>query len=962
MNSALLSSRWFRIAVVILTIFLGILVGLPYLIKQQARAWLEQNGGERVEIRDVDFNPFTAELVLEDLLIEVEGQQPLHFDSARLELQWLPLWKKRIDVQAVELQGFYMLVSNEDVLSVGGILLPSKESEPGTPEPAGERAAWLAGIHTLALTDFTLVYRDAALDQRLYIDSLVLSELKQWDPEAAARLKYRGAVNEASVKLDAELAPFAKTPTYKGTVAIDKLSLTDFEALARPALAKLAGLVTVQGDFAVEQQGNEIHVVKEGELKLEAVGINQEQVVLTSQSLGWNGTTDLTVNTASSQVRVTTKGKLTVADTNVQQPQVLLTSQSLGWNGATDLTVNKASSQVRVTTKGKLTVADTNIQHARLRLANQSLSWDGATDLNLDTASAQTSVKSEGKLTSTGLATELQEQGLEFAYQDLDLDLVLSYGGSEAGADIVLNSDVRVAGLDLFSPEQKVDIISAEKLQLAGLEIKGPGHVAAKSITADELRLGRSLTEQEPAPDAENRAIFQAGQVVISDFSHIDGFTAIDTIAENDVHAVYHRDKQGQWNVAMLLQVLAGKQADTGEAADSGSGEKAPEAKDATGTEKVVEQSNASGEQEAAAGPPPLAVKRVDISRGSTATIYDESVSPAFKTTLTIEELFLENLDGRKPEQNTTFKLDGHIGKHATLNAAGDIKPWLQPPAVNIKGKLAAVELPPLSPYTTDSMGVMIDSGSLDVDLKLASQDELMKGEAVLLMRQLSVKGTDSKDGLQSKIPVPLDMALNILRDKNDSIKLKIPVEGDANDPRFDVSDAVTKAVAAGVSAGATSYLVYALQPYGAMVAVAKAAGDAAGKIRLNPVEFEPGQAVLDDTDRDYLSKIAKVLKERPKIAVKVCGVAVQQDVAYLQPPPQAQPAKGSTETAKKEVPPATPVVDEQKLTELGEQRAASIKDYLVEQFKVPANRLVSCQPRLETDQADAVPRTDLLL
>jgi len=205
---------------------------------------------------------------------------------------------------------------------------------------------------------------------------------------------------------------------------------------------------------------------------------------------------------------------------------------------------------------------------------------------------------------------------------------------------------------------------------------------------------------------------------------------------------------------------------------------------------------------------------------------------------------------------------------------------------------------------------------------------------------------------------VPLDMALNILRDKNDTIELKIPIEGDANNPDFDVSNAITKAVASGVSVGATSYLAYALQPYGTMVAVAKIAGEAASKVRLDPVAFEPGQAKLDDTDRDYLSKIAKVLKERPKLAVKVCGVAVQRDVAHLQPPPD----KSSGQSGKKQASPAAAVVDKQKLTELGEQRAASVKDYLVETFKVPANHLVNCQTRLEIEQADANPRTDLLL
>ena len=54
MISSLFSSRWFRISAVILVILLGILIGLPYLIKQQARSWLDANGGERVEIRGTD--------------------------------------------------------------------------------------------------------------------------------------------------------------------------------------------------------------------------------------------------------------------------------------------------------------------------------------------------------------------------------------------------------------------------------------------------------------------------------------------------------------------------------------------------------------------------------------------------------------------------------------------------------------------------------------------------------------------------------------------------------------------------------------------------------------------------------------------------------------------------------------------------------------------------------------------
>ena len=43
--------------------------------------------------------------MLDDLLIEVEDRQPLHFDTARLELEWLPLLEKHIDVTGGRVAG-----------------------------------------------------------------------------------------------------------------------------------------------------------------------------------------------------------------------------------------------------------------------------------------------------------------------------------------------------------------------------------------------------------------------------------------------------------------------------------------------------------------------------------------------------------------------------------------------------------------------------------------------------------------------------------------------------------------------------------------------------------------------------------------------------------------------------------------------------------------------------------------
>ena len=236
-----------------------------------------------------------------------------------------------------------------------------------------------------------------------------------------------------------------------------------------------------------------------------------------------------------------------------------------------------------------------------------------------------------------------------------------------------------------------------------------------------------------------------------------------------------------------------------------------------------------------------------------------------------------------------------------------------------------------------------------------------MDGLVKLKLHQLELENVESKNSLQSQIPVPLDVALDTLRDSNNTISLKVPVTGDPAKPDFDVNDVLSKALAGGVKKGALTYLTLALQPYGTLITAAKYAGEEITKVRLNPVEFEPGQAGLNDTDKDYLSKVAKVLNERPQLAIKLCGVAVPRDTAWFrQQAAAAQKSGDKTGTATR---PAAPEVADTQLLDLARARAESVKDYLVTTFKIPADHLVGCRPRIETDaDKGAAPRTDLLI
>ena len=106
----------------------------------------------------------------------------------------------------------------------------------------------------------------------------------------------------------------------------------------------------------------------------------------------------------------------------------------------------------------------------------------------------------------------------------------------------------------------------------------------------------------------------------------------------------------------------------------------------------------------------------IEAANGSTLNFVDESVKPVFRTTLDFEQLKLEHIDSRQPEQPTSLVLDGKIGKHTRLALQGELRPFRQPPGLNLKGSIDAMDLPQLSSYTRGGLGLLLNSQSVFTD------------------------------------------------------------------------------------------------------------------------------------------------------------------------------------------------------------------------------------------------------
>jgi len=366
-----------------------------------------------------------------------------------------------------------------------------------------------------------------------------------------------------------------------------------------------------------------------------------------------------------------------------------------------------------------------------------------------------------------------------------------------------------------------------------------------------------------------------------------------------------------------------------------------------------------------------IALNEFSLKGNSRIQVLDESVTPVFTTELKLKQAFIKNINSANPDTASTFAVDANLDKYSSIAVNGDVHPFIKPLSLNLKSTIKNISLPPVSSYTSKTIGHDLRSGQLNADINL----KITKGEIdainKLLISNLEIKPSDPKKAaaLTSQISMPLDSALSLLRDKKNDIKLELPITGNINNPDFNISGIINKALGTALKKTTMTYLTLALQPYGAIISLAKMANAASNAVNLSPVSFATNSSNVDQTGKDYLNKITKLMRDRPQLRIKLCGKAVNADREYIKQEKQTAWLKkqeaiikkknlSPTEQKKLLVPPTFTIADE-VLLKLALQRAEAIKEILVNEHKIGAERLFLCQPAIETEK-ESKPRLDI--
>ncbi len=357
---------------------------------------------------------------------------------------------------------------------------------------------------------------------------------------------------------------------------------------------------------------------------------------------------------------------------------------------------------------------------------------------------------------------------------------------------------------------------------------------------------------------------------------------------------------------------------------------------------------------------PRLALGRLAVNDGR-VNFDDRTLGERVRMKVEGLDLTVSDLDSAHPDRDSPFAAKARIGV-AQLAAEGSARPFAATPGATVKASVRALDLPPLSPYAADALGVHLQTGQLDAEITLAVNQGKLDGGMQLTLSELFVAQPDPDAPLAKAADLPIETVLDLLRDSENRIRLSIPVRGDLANPDFDISDAVGQAVGGALKTTMFTTLKVAFPLAGLISLVIDDAESQ--RLALDPLAFAPGGDTLGDVERQRLKVVAELMAGKPSLRLTLCGVAVEATDAVALAERRRQEELGLFAKLQKLVgsAPAEPQQrDRDRLVRLAEARAQAAKAFLVEQGGVDAGRLFTCRPRVDAD-SQALPRVDLLL
>jgi hypothetical protein len=850
------------IAALLLLYTLGGFLLVPHLARNAIVQYVPKNmDGRRASIGDLTFNPFTFTVEIHQFaLSEADGHPIASFDLLRvgasltaslLHRAWT-LSEVRLEQPVV-----HVLIDRSGTLNLSK-LSPASPTPATKPETEGSLPA--LRIKALGVHGGSVQFEDQSRGEP-FSTTLKPIEFDLSDFRTAPKFenKYRfSAQSAAGERLD-WAGQFTVQPLgSSGEFTISQLKALTIADYLQDALpfALLSGSLDIQGNYQFAATPATVLALTLPSIKVHSLGIAPAEVQKGPAASPWISLPELDVEDTH----------VTLADRRVAIGKIVLQRASVQvWRNA-DGSVNLQQLLAKPKAAGAAAAPAPaasspawNIALERLELQDASIALEdrsvnpvfrtqlGAIGLTVQHySSAGTAPVDIALHMRIGEGAQLQTQGtvllsamnaaLDLTLTDLDLPALQPYVAQSTDLTIYrgklgVKGHVAYAG----APAR-----GQPRLQLA-LDINVGDLATRDNLLNEDLVSWRSLRidgiSYQMTPDA-----LRVGHVVVS--------------------APYARvviSAQGGLNVKDILQPPR-TQAQSGPppASTAPPAARTPAAPTPAAKQVAHRGKAASASVQVAATPPPksagmpISIARIDI-QGGVANFTDHSVQPNFSTAIYGLKGSVVGLSS-DPASRATVSLDGSVDRYAPVSIKGTVNVLSAATFTDIAMNFSNIELPTFNPYSGKFAGYNIAQGKLSTEMQYHVENRQLDAKHHIVIDQLEFgAATESKQA----VPLPIKLAVSLLKDRNGVIDLELPVGGSLDDPSFHVGPIIWK-----VFVNLLTKVVTA--PFAAL---GKLFG---GGQELSYVDFPAGTSTLNPDQVQKLSQLAKGLLERPQLKLDI--------------------------------------------------------------------------------------------
>ena len=392
----------------------------------------------------------------------------------------------------------------------------------------------------------------------------------------------------------------------------------------------------------------------------------------------------------------------------------------------------------------------------------------------------------------------------------------------------------------------------------------------------------------------------------------------------------------------------------------------------------------------------PIKIGKVTLQNG-TVNYSDYFVKPNYSVNLT---RLGGRVTGLSSAADTVADLDlrGRYANSAPVQILAKLNPFSANTFLDLKADVSGIDLVGFSPYSGKYAGYDIEKGKLSLNVAYKLENNQLTADNRLFIDQFTF---GNKIESPDATTLPVNLAISLLKNNRGEIDINLPISGSLDDPDFSVGGLIFKVIG--------NLFVKAITSPFALLGSMFGGGE-----ELSNVEFDAGRSTINDAGVKKLTALSKALVERESLKLEITGradpeadkegikqVALERAVkseklkdnvkkgtegdslegivlssdeyktyltrAYKEakfPKPRNMIGLQKdlpVDEMEKLMLTNTRATDEDMHT-LAKQRAENVQSWLLEQGKVPAERVFLVPPKLEVDDKAKATRADFSL